>query len=329
MANAATTCHCNALLHLPRPTHLRRLPPLPVPARRVELSLAARAAAVGLGAARPGLRARASSGPPPPPFFETVEEEEEEVGEGEDERGWSDAEAGFSDEGAEDEQEWAGGNGAARGEDLGADAGDDDDLSGWTRQWPRPRELFVCNLPRRCDADDLLDLFRPHGTVLSVEISRDAVTGISRGTASVTMRSLKEARAAINALDGFDLDGREIFVKLASDVISNRKNVNLAHITPVKDHIFESPHKIYIGNLAWSVQPQDLRELFTQCGTVVSARLLSDRKGGRNRVYGFVSFSSAEELQAALKLDKMVFFGRDIVVKEAHVERQNSLALNS
>ncbi|KAJ1266966.1 hypothetical protein BS78_07G020300 [Paspalum vaginatum] len=330
MANAATTCHCNALLHLPRPTHFRRLPPLP--ARRVEFSLAARvvtrgarAAAVGLGAARPGLRARASSGPPP--FFETAEEEEEVVGEGEDERGWSDAEAGFSDE-AEDEQEWAGGNGAARGEDLGADAGDDD-LSGWARQWPRPRELFVCNLPRRCDADDLLDLFRPHGTVLSVEISRDAVTGISRGTASVTMRSLKEARAAINALDGFDLDGREIFVKLASDVISNRKNVNLAHITPVKDHIFESPHKIYIGNLAWSVQPQDLRELFTQCGTVVSARLLSDRKGGRNRVYGFVSFSSAEELQAALKLDRTVFFGRDIVVKEAHVERQNALALSS
>ena len=103
-----------------------------------------------------------------------------------------------------------------------------------------------------------------------------------------------------------DLDGREIFVKLASDVISNRKNVNLTHITPTKDHIFESPHKIYVGNLAWSVQPQDLRELFTQCGTVVSTRLLTDRKGGRNRVYGFLSFSSAEELEAALKLDKTV-----------------------
>ena len=197
----------------------------------------------------------------------------------------------------------------------------------------------------------------------NMQVSRDAETGISRGTAFITMRSLAEARTAINALDGFvshttpqlqlqflsllskmellhshivnkcifvartnpssyesltctvvlacvslfqDLDGREIFAKLASDVISNRKNVNLTHITPTKDHIFESPHKIYVGNLAWSVQPQDLRELFTQCGTVVSTRLLTDRKGGRNRVYGFLSFSSAEELEAALKLDKTV-----------------------
>jgi len=154
MATATTAYHCNAILHLPRPPHFRRLPP-PLPALFTR-----RAASVGLGAARLGPKARASSVPPPPPLFETVEEEEEE-------RGWSDAEAGFSDE-AEDEQEWAGGNGAARGEDLGADAGED--LSGWARQWPRPRELFVCNLPRRCDVQDLLELFTPHGTVLSVEV---------------------------------------------------------------------------------------------------------------------------------------------------------------
>jgi hypothetical protein len=97
-----------------------------------------------------------------------VVEEEEEMEEDE-ERGWSD-EAEFSDGVVEeeDEQEWAGGNGAARGGDLGVDAGED--LSGWTRQWPRPRELFVCNLPRRCDVEDLLQLFGPHGTVLSVEV---------------------------------------------------------------------------------------------------------------------------------------------------------------
>ena len=125
-ASASTYC-CNTLLHLPRLTHFRRIsPPL---THRLELSFATRrAAAVESGNARFGPRARASSGPPPPPVFETVEEEKEE----EEERGWSDAEAEFSDE-VEDEQEWAGGNGAARREDLGADAGED--LSGWTRQW--------------------------------------------------------------------------------------------------------------------------------------------------------------------------------------------------
>jgi len=37
----------------------------------------------------------------------------------------------------------------------------------------------------------------------NMQVSRDAETGISRGTAFVTMRSLAEARTAINALDGF------------------------------------------------------------------------------------------------------------------------------
>jgi hypothetical protein len=47
-----------------------------------------------------------------------------------------------------------GSNDATRREDLGVGIGED--LRGWTWHWPRPRELFVCNLPRRCDVEDLL-----------------------------------------------------------------------------------------------------------------------------------------------------------------------------
>lgn len=78
------------------------------------------------------------------------------------------AEAEFSDRVEEDEQECVGSNNAARGEDLGSDASED--LSGWMRQWPCPRELFMCNLPRRCDVEDLRQLFRPYATIPSVEV---------------------------------------------------------------------------------------------------------------------------------------------------------------
>ncbi|KAK3120881.1 hypothetical protein QOZ80_8BG0643050 [Eleusine coracana subsp. coracana] len=260
VATSASASCCNTFYLLPKLGHFRLLHSPPT--RRLDLSPLARFAIRSGAAARLGPKVKASSGPPP--LVETEEEEELE----EEEPQWPGSEAESGDDSA-DEQEWAGGNGAARGEDLGAGAGED--LSGWTRKSPRPRELFVCNLPRRCTDGDLLELFRPHGTVLSVEIKRDAETGISRGCAFVTMRALVEARAAVDALDGFDMDGREVFVKLASHVISNRKNVKLPHITPMKDHIFESPHKIYVGNLAWSVQPQELRELFTQCGTVLKS----------------------------------------------------------
>ncbi|KAG8046356.1 hypothetical protein GUJ93_ZPchr0008g12840 [Zizania palustris] len=310
----AVSASYHALLHLPSPIHSRyHLPSSPSLHRCLRLAPSSAARAPSRTARfRTGRSARSG-----PLAYETEEREERP--------GWSYAEEQSDyDEDKQDEEEqgWAGGNAAARGESDEEDAGDD--LTGRRlRPRPRPRELFVSNLPRRCDVDDLFELFRPYGAVLSVEISRDAETGISRGCGFATMRSLAEARTAMNVLDGFVLDGREMLVKLASDVVSNRRNISMSHTPPVKDHIFESPHKIYVGNIAWSVQPQDLREYFSQCGTVVSTRLLTDRKGGRGRAYGFLSFSSAQELDAALLLDSTHFHGRNILVREAHEDRRS------
>ncbi|OAY63205.1 33 kDa ribonucleoprotein, chloroplastic [Ananas comosus] len=180
----------------------------------------------------------------------------------------------------------------------------------------RPCELYACNLPRSTDISQLLDLFNRYGTVISVEVSRDAVTGISRGCGFVTMSSLAEAKAAISALDGSDLGGREMCVKFSADMVSGRKNTEALNTTPKKDIVFESPYKVYVGNLAWSVRPEGLREHFSQFGTVVSTRVLYDRKGGKNRVYGFLSFSSADEQKAAIESNGSVFHGRTMLVRE-------------
>lgn len=95
-------------------------------------------------------------------------------------------------------------------------------------------------------------------------------------------------------------------VRFSVDISSWRRNPELLNSTPKKILIYESPHKIYIGNLAWTVQPEELRSQFSQFGTVVSARLLYDRKAGKNRAYAFLSFSSAAESDAALSLDGTV-----------------------
>ncbi|CAL9125598.1 unnamed protein product [Musa textilis] len=195
----------------------------------------------------------------------------------------------------------------------GADDGVPEEVKAPVR---RPCELYVCNLPRSCDISKLLDLFKPYGTVHSVEVSRDAETGLSRGCGYVTMSSIQEAKAAMVALDGSDLGGRELRVKFSADLSSRRKNMEALNTTPKKNMVFESPHKLYVGNLAWSVRPEDLREYFSQFGNIVSARVLYDRKGGRNRVYGFLSFTSSDELRAALETSGTEFNGRTLVVRE-------------
>ncbi|KAK3024625.1 hypothetical protein RJ639_043953 [Escallonia herrerae] len=175
----------------------------------------------------------------------------------------------------------------------------------------KPCQVYLCNLRRSCGISELNDLFKPFGTVQSVEVpfllvSRNAETGVSRGCGYVTMSSIAEAKAAISALDGSDVGGREMRVMFSIDMGVGRGNLEALNSKPKKNLIFESPFKVYVGNLAWSVKPEGLRNLFSQFGTVVSARVLHDRKGGKNRVYGFLSFSTAAELEAAMSLNGVV-----------------------
>ncbi|CAN6480508.1 unnamed protein product [Victoria cruziana] len=173
----------------------------------------------------------------------------------------------------------------------------------------QPFKLYVCNLPESTDVSELSELFKPYGSVLSTEVSRNAETGKSRGSGYVTMGSKDEAKAALSALDRTDLGGRDLCVRYAPLATHRTKE------PPKKNFILESPHKLYVGNLAWSVRPEHLKEHFSQYGTVVSARILFDRKVGKNRVYGFLSFSSAEVLEAAKASDGVEFHGRTMLVR--------------
>ncbi|CAH1452002.1 unnamed protein product [Lactuca virosa] len=180
----------------------------------------------------------------------------------------------------------------------------------------KPYELYVCNLPRSCDIPELLNQFKTFGTVQSVEVSRNPETGVSKGCGYVTMSSLQEAKAAIAALDGSDVDGREMRVRFSSDMNSKYGSNESLSSRPQKNLVFESPYKVYAGNLSWSVKPEDLRNHFSRFGNVISTTVLHDRKGGKNRVYGFLSFSTPEELEAAMSLNGTEFSGRILKLRE-------------
>lgn len=63
----------------------------------------------------------------------------------------------------------------------------------------------------------------------------------------------------------------------------------------------DSPHKIYAGNLGWTVTSENLRNAFSAQPGILSAKVIFERDTGRSRGFGFVSFASAEEAQAAME----------------------------
>jgi len=75
--------------------------------------------------------------------------------------------------------------------------------------------IYVGNLSFDTTDSGLRTAFEAHGEVSSAQVITDRDTGRSRGFGFVEMPSDEEARAAMTALDGSDLDGRQIKVNQA------------------------------------------------------------------------------------------------------------------
>src|SRR5690606_28261227 len=76
--------------------------------------------------------------------------------------------------------------------------------------------------------------------------------------------------------------------------------------------------KLYVGNLPFSATEQALGDLFAECGTVESARIITDRDSGRSKGFGFVEMSTDEEAQKAIsKFNGQQYEGRPLTVNEA------------
>mmetsp|Transcript_9042 Transcript_9042/g.17842 ORF Transcript_9042/g.17842 Transcript_9042/m.17842 type:complete len:261 (+) Transcript_9042:88-870(+) len=76
--------------------------------------------------------------------------------------------------------------------------------------------------------------------------------------------------------------------------------------------------KLYVRNLPWSVEEQNLREIFSKHGEPSYVRLCTERDTGRSRGFGFVSYADKASAEAAMKaLDGFEVDGRNIAVREA------------
>jgi cold-inducible RNA-binding protein len=76
-------------------------------------------------------------------------------------------------------------------------------------------KLFVGNLSQNTTENDLQGAFAAHGVVTEVNLMTDRDTGRPRGFAFVTMNSPEEAQKAIDAMNGANLDGRNLTVNEA------------------------------------------------------------------------------------------------------------------
>ena len=83
--------------------------------------------------------------------------------------------------------------------------------------------------------------------------------------------------------------------------------------------------RLYVGNMSYDTTEDALRTLFAGVGEVESVNIITDRRSGRSKGFGFVEMATEEEAQAAIsQLNGTTLDDRQINVAEARPQRPRS-----
>ena len=81
---------------------------------------------------------------------------------------------------------------------------------------------------------------------------------------------------------------------------------------------------IYVGNLSYKLNEDDLRQVFEEYGEITSVKIIKDKYSGRSKGFAFVEMAEEEEAKAAInELNGTEHDGRKIVVNEARPRQDN------
>lgn len=167
--------------------------------------------------------------------------------------------------------------------------------------------LIAQNVPYTCTAEDIRSLFEKHGKVLDVELSMHNKTR-NRGLAFVSMASPEDAVAALKNLESYELEGRALKLNYAK----HKKK----KLPPPEKPKPVPAFNLFVANLSFEVRSKHLKEFFSSEGAnVVSAEVIFHDNPRKSSGYGFVSFKSKKEADAALSaFQGKMFMGRPLRV---------------
>ncbi|KAL9312692.1 hypothetical protein ACSQ67_018144 [Phaseolus vulgaris] len=152
--------------------------------------------------------------------------------------------------------------------------------------------LLAQNVPWTSTPEDIRSLFEKHGKVLDVELSMYKKDR-NRGLAFVEMGSPEEALEALNKLESYEFEGRVMRVNYARP----KKKKTPPPVKPSSGVTFN----LFVANLSYEAKSTDLKEFFDSgTGKVVRAEVVFHESPRKPSGYGFVSFKSKKEAEAAL-----------------------------
>lgn len=174
--------------------------------------------------------------------------------------------------------------------------------------------VFVKNLDEGISDEELKKMFSEYGEVSSAVIMRDE-EGKSKGFGFVNFERPDQAGAACDALNGTDVNGKELYAgraqkKAEREALLRQKFDELRSERVAK----YQGMNLYVKNLHDEMDDETLRSEFAPYGTITSAKVMKDQ-GGKSRGFGFVCYSSPEEAtRAVTEMNGRMIKGKPVYV---------------
>ncbi|RUS87579.1 hypothetical protein EGW08_004685 [Elysia chlorotica] len=180
---------------------------------------------------------------------------------------------------------------------------------------PDAIKMFVGQIPRHWDENDLKNLFEEFGPIHSMNILRDKITGQSRGCCFVTFFTRKaalEAQSALHNMRTLPTVHHQVQMKPAD---KEKKGASYAE-----------ERKLFVGMLSKKYNENDVRMMFAPFGTIEECTVLRDHTGTSSKGCAFVTFGTRQCASNAIKSmhhsQTMEGCSSPLVVKFADTQRE-------
>lgn len=179
----------------------------------------------------------------------------------------------------------------------------------------------MSNLSFNVTSDDLGDAFSKAGQLVSAEVLLRA-NGRSKGVGIVEFKTEADAAKAIEKLNGAEIDGRAVNVRLdrgpsAPREGGARKKKSGKSTAQVEgEPACNVGERVYIGNLSWATTSEQLQDAVSAAGFKAVHAGVAASRSGRSRGYGTATFASPQDAQAAIQaLNEKELDGRRMQVR--------------